>query len=426
MSARRQILQLSLFALCASSWLAAHRAEANLNLTILHSFAPGTADGSYPSSSLVLSGSQLYGTTYEGGAFNGGTAFRINTDGTGHTLLHSFAGNVLNDGQNPRGTMVLVGDALFGTTASFDGTLFRVNTDGTGYSVLHWFPLPSIPADGTGPQGSLALSGTTLYGTTIGGGASDLGTAYHIETDGTGFALMHQFAGGAGDGAMPYINGPTRDGSTLYGMTPAGGVFDRGTIYSINTDGTGFGLVHSFTSFVGAANIPEQNELTVVGSTLYGMTNDGGVFSQGAIFRVNTDGSNFQILHSFNYAGTFTDGQSPAGILTLRDSTLYGMTELGGAANLGTIFQINTDGTGYEVAHSFTGGASDGAVPVAGSLTLSGSTLYGLASLGGAHNRGVVFTVTVPEPATVVLATIGMAALWVAARKRRRAGCPRC
>ena len=50
------------------------------------------------------------------------------------------------------------------------------------------------------------------------------------------------------------------------------------------------------------------------------------------------------------------------------------MTTGGGTSNVGTIFSINTDGSGYQNLASFN--VTDGKYPVDG-LTLSGSTLYG-------------------------------------------------
>ena len=113
--------------------------------------------------------------------------------------------------------------------------------------------------------------------------------------------------------------------------------------------------------------------LTLLGSTLYGTTSFGGSYDGGTIFQINTDGSGFQLLHSFD---SQSDGDAPCGSLTLSGSTLYGMTSSGGPYAFGTIFQINTDGSGFQLRHSF-GSQSDGATPC-GSLTLSGSTLYGM------------------------------------------------
>ena len=47
-------------------------------------------------------------------------------------------------------------------------------------------------------------------------------------------------------------------------------------------------------------------------------------------------------MNLHNFAGGNGDGASPQASLTLIDSTLYGMTEFGGSANNGTLFRINT------------------------------------------------------------------------------------
>ena len=62
-------------------------------------------------------------------------------------------------------------------------------------------------------------------------------------------------------------------------------------------------------------------------------------------------------------------------------NTLYGATESGGRSNRGTIFKLQTDGTGFTVLKDFSGG--DGERPCC--LTLSGTTLYGAAAIGGTN-----------------------------------------
>src|SRR5512135_983633 len=74
----------------------------------LHSFT-GSPDGATPGL-LVLSGSTLYGTTSSGGISNRGTIFKINTDGTGYSILKDFLGP---EGKSPRG-LWLNGDTLYG------------------------------------------------------------------------------------------------------------------------------------------------------------------------------------------------------------------------------------------------------------------------------------------------------------------------
>jgi len=93
-------------------------------------------------------GNTLYGTAYNGGSSGNGTVFKVNTDGTGFTNLHSFSRRdnlayTNDDGAFPSTGLVSNGDTLFGTTlaggTSAGGTLFSINSDGAGFTNLHSF-----------------------------------------------------------------------------------------------------------------------------------------------------------------------------------------------------------------------------------------------------------------------------------------------
>src|SRR5262249_1020637 len=154
-------------------------------------------------------------------------------------LLHSFPGPNLNsaEGYNPIGGLTLSGTALYGTTSvggpNGSGTVYRLNTDGTGYQILHTFPGDAL--DSNGPYSGVTLGGSVLYGTTPGGPAGH-GVVYSMNTDGTGFQILHAFNGGAGEADGSWC-GVTLGGSVLYGMTHAGGANGLGTVYRVNTDG---------------------------------------------------------------------------------------------------------------------------------------------------------------------------------------------
>ncbi len=204
-----------------------------------------------------------------------------------------------------------------------------------------------------------------------------------------GYQLLHEFAGGAGDGANPHFTQLVEDGDTLYGMTQYGGDTDRGTIFKMNSDGSGFTLLHEFEGDTYDGQYP-LGSLTLDGSTLYGMTQYGGDSDRGTIFKVDTNGGKFTLLHEF--AGGENDGSEPRNSLTLDGSTLYGMTRNGGDSNNGTIFKIGTDGSGYSLLHEFAGGASDGSQPW-GNLTLDGASLYGMTRWGGDADLGTIFKI---------------------------------
>jgi uncharacterized repeat protein (TIGR03803 family) len=348
--------------------------------TVLKNFSG--SDGANPNlAALTVSGSVLYGTTYSGGASGNGTVFALNTDGTGFTVLKNFAGT---DGANPNAALTLSGGVLYGTTehggsSGYDGTVFALNTDGTGYTVLWNF---TNGPDGAFPDCVLTLSGSALYGTTYGGGSNYSGTVFTLNTDGTGYAILKHLA--QNDGVYP--GGPLAlSGSTLYGTTTSGGGSNGfGAVFQVNTDGTGYAVLKTFTNSPDGS-LPYAGVL-LTGSVLYGTTVRGGDAGFGAVFKLNTDGTGYAVIKSFGGNG---DGRIPYADLTMADGVLYGSTPNGGILGQGTVFRVNTNGTGYTVLKKFTGG-SDGAYP-SGNMVLSGGVLYGTTSYGGSSSNGVLF-----------------------------------
>ena len=71
---------------------------------------------------------------------------------------------------------------------------------------------------------------------------------------------------------------------------------------------------------------------------------------------------NYTVLHRFDG----TDGMYPSARLVSAGTTLYGTASSGGVSNVGTLFSLNHDGTGFTVLKHFTG--SDGANPYGGLL----------------------------------------------------------
>ena len=184
--------------------------------TTLYSFTPtvlvgnpqvgysSNSSGATPVAGLSLSGNTLYGTAIGGGSSGNGTVFKVNINGMGFTNLYTFTGG--SDGANPEGGLILSGDKLYGTSTGDApdnaGAVFSVNSDGTGFSTLHSFTVvPNVNgtnSDGYNPIAGLVLSGGTLYGTAPYGGISGSGTIFRVNTDGTGFMVLHSFTEGSG------------------------------------------------------------------------------------------------------------------------------------------------------------------------------------------------------------------------------------
>src|ERR1035437_287030 len=357
--------------------------------SVLHNFG-NTPDAKNPYADLFLSGKTVYGTTEFGGSNGVGTIFKVNIDGSGYVVFKNFANGP--DGASTHTGLVLSGCMLYGTTSAGGsaniGTVFTVDTNGAGFTFVKNF---SSSSQGWEPEADLLLSGDILYGTTYAGGSALNGTIFMVNTDGTGFTVLKTYTNNS-DGVRPK-GALVLSGNTLYGTTYQGGSAGVGTIFSINTNGTGFTVLKSFTNNPDGAN--PQAGLLLSGSTLYGTTYGGGSKGYGTIFAINTNGSGFTVLKNFTNS---PDGANPEAGLLLSGSTLYGTTYGGGAnasgIGVGMVFAINTNGTGFTVLKYF--GFTDGQHPMAG-LISSGDALYGTAYAAGNNlptGYGVVFKIS--------------------------------
>src|SRR5262249_55577720 len=150
---------------------------------------------------------------------------------------------------------------------------------------------------------------------------------------------------------------------------------------SLNTNGTTFTWLHSFTTNIEGAPATGANAstgpgLTLLGNVLYGTTFRYGSNGFGSVFSMNTDGTGFTVLHNFVFG---SEGGNAAAPLLASGNTLFGTTSAGGTNGWGTLFSLS--GTTFNVLHTFAGD-DEGGRPFGG-LTLLGNTLYGTAQQGG-------------------------------------------
>ncbi len=365
-------------------------------------YAPSytNSDGSQPYGGVILSGGTLYGTASFGALNRNGSVFALNTSGTPFQNLHSFAAftlvngvNINNEGASPFANLLLAGNTLYGTTDSGGtngfGTVFAINTNGSGYTNLYNFASDSLSMSAT--PSSLVLSGNTLYGTTTYGGTNGYGMIFAINTDGSGFTDLYNFDGLKG--AYPHGN-LILSGNTLYGTTERSGNSGSGygTVFAISTYGLGYTNLHVFNFTDGEQ---PMGGVMLSGSTLYGTTSDGGGANNGhggTVFAISTNGMGFTNLHVL--AGS--DGDFINASLFQAGKTLFG-TAVEGGLGKGTVFAVNTNGTGFTVLHAFNDTGNDAENPY-GAVVLAGNTLYGTAEEGGTSISGTVFDIVLPTP----------------------------
>lgn len=353
-----------------------------------------TPDGANPLR-LTLANGLLFGSTANGGTNGSGTLFTFNTNNFALTTIYNFTTNI-GSGSSPD-DVVVSGNEIYGITqvggTNNVGMIYSVGTNGTGFTSLYSFD--GYP-DGEYPRTGLILNDGVLYGTTYTGGTgigtNGGGTVFKINTDGSGYATLHSFTNNP-DGAQPQGE-LVISGNTLYGTTTYGGTNNRGTIFAINTDGTGYTILHSFDS------VPEPQYpyggLVLSGGILYGTGSFGGAnTNNGGIFAINTDGTGFRVLYSFSGFTGNMDGTTPKATLTLGGSYLYGTTVSGGSGNGGTIFLINTNGTGFTVLGSFTNGAASGSDLLGGVIRV-GNAIWGTTYQSAISNAGTLFLLPLP------------------------------
>lgn len=209
------------------------------------------------------------------------------------------------DGINGEGAycfLTLSGDALFGTTREGEnsqGKIFSIPTDGGPIITLH--RLNGI--NGASAKSPLFLAGEVLFGMCPWGGTNNVGAIFSIHKDGLGFKNIMNckppiFPNGNPEGSLIFSE------NILYGMSKNGGVNQKGNIFSIHNDGTGFKTLFEFN---GANGLYPNDSLLLSGDILYGTTSQGGTYGYGIIFSIPALGGIPTALHNFNN----TDGASP-------------------------------------------------------------------------------------------------------------------
>ena len=152
-----------------------------MGLNVLYSFGFSDGEPNGPGAGLLLaSDGALYGTGSSSGQSPGGV-FKIQRNGSGYTVLHSFSMNGL-DGYSPFASLAEGADGrIYGTTqfggVFQNGTIFRLKKDGSGYDVFQSFPMDVTAFDNK----AALFRGTdgSLYATV--GGDLNFGFVYRLQ-----------------------------------------------------------------------------------------------------------------------------------------------------------------------------------------------------------------------------------------------------
>ena len=367
----------------------------------LYSFPTSRENGVKPQTALTLaSDGNFYGVTSDGGANDlngGGTLFKYSIT-EGFSVVHHFDPATTGEMyiSRPTGQLLNIGDGyLYGTTfnggtpPSGAGTVYRFDPTTGNITVLYAIS----SAGNTTPQNAVALvSGepNVLHALCY-----DYSGIWRIPLDGSERTV--QFFTSDGRKPTSIIRGS--DGF-LYGVTESGGTNGIGSIFRTNSDGTGWTVLHDCD---GETGYNPTGPMLEVNGYFYGVMGYGGPSDvksvNGVLYRMSPAGE-YTMLRVFN------DFDVPSGNLVLAtDGMLYGVARQvgpGGNGN-GGIYRIKTNGSGYKVLHVFATNKNGidyptGRAPIGGLVQGPDGYLYGTTDAGPGNSGGGIFRLKLDLP----------------------------
>jgi uncharacterized repeat protein (TIGR03803 family) len=148
---------------------------------------------------------------------------------------------------------------------------------------------------------------------------------------------------------------------------------------------------------------PEAKLIQHTDGTFFGTTSDGGGYQLGTVFQMNADGTIAKTIE-FTGNGEKNKGANPfAALIRHSNGNYYGTTGAGGQSDNGTIFQLTPAGELTTILQ-FTGktGAAKGSSPVGALIEGTDGNLWGTTFSGGADDSGTIFKVTPAGDLTTV------------------------
>ncbi len=220
----------------------------------------------------------------------------------------------------------------------------------------------------------------TMYGMTALGGDSGAGVVFGITPNGTYTKitdLKFTYAAAPAGGLLLASDG------NFYGMSGEGGYNNSCTMFKCTPNGTLSTVINMDT--VWGSSGPSGSLIEATDGNIYGMTTFGGDSSNGVIFRYVIATGRYTAI--FNFRGT--TGCTPYGdLLQASDGNLYGMTSVGGAHDQGAIFKCTLTGTFTKL---FDFDSASGFSPFGSLIQATDGYLYGMTMMGGLHDSGTIF-----------------------------------
>lgn len=315
---------------------------------------------------------RFYGTTHLGGANNYGYIFSFNPVTFTTTKLMDlpfWSGNVQG--------FVLFNNKLYGIAD-------KIDTDYEG-GIVEYNPATNqltgkTPFGDAGGQDGvmpLRMLNGKIYGTTA---KNTMGDPYGVvfEYDPLQNTMVKKMDISA---SSPIVNFPVMVNNKFYGVTWAGGNFDKGLIYEYDPQANAYTKKIHFSGLMGENPHPL---LIASGGKIYGITSTGGQYKNGTIYEYNPAANSISPRVNMGYS----NGYDPYGKLVHYQGKLFGFTTSGGNHGKGVIYAYDLATHTYEVRYHMNPSTGHGVRE--GSMVLHNNKLYGVAQIS-TNGRGVLF-----------------------------------
>jgi uncharacterized repeat protein (TIGR03803 family) len=271
-------------------------------------------------------------------------------------------------------------------TARYGGTngrggIFVADSAGNNFHSVY-----NCDARGSEPTGNVVMADNgLLYGTTMTGGYHDSCVIYTYDEPTGTFTSIYEFLLQPDSGYTSHDGLMIGADRNLYGFAQSDGS-GNGVIYCVHTSDNSYHVLHSFDTVEGSQ--PCGIPLQLSDGKLYGVTNSGGMNGNtGTIFSFDLSNSHLAVLHQF----VGNAGHSPASnLIQAVNGKLYGMTSIGGSYNCGVIFSLDLIGNVYTDLYHFDG--TLGRFPHGSLIQAANGKFYGMTLMGGINDIGVLFS----------------------------------
>jgi len=325
---------------------------------------------------ITLVEGNIYCVSAYSGELNLGSLHKFDLDNSELEVIHAFdSENEITDPQaliEYKNRLIGVSrGGRGGTTTS--GALFEISEEFSKIDIIEDFS----NLDFSGPYGTLVNLNGKVWGITSWGGENDLGVIFSYDGQGN-FVKQYNFdasAEGLASGLIAWNN-------SIYGVGQYGP--KEGFLYEYNTINNEFDNIYNF-DFVGESRSARPHYITLDDNTIYGTIESTSVHAKGIIYKYDLENETFQILHTFEEANT------PSSKLIKVEDRFIGTTKEGGSNDAGTIYSISADGSGFSIIYDFSG--NGGEEEPAGNLLISGGKIWGATPYGGKYRGGVLYNI---------------------------------